>query len=63
METSKKNVKKVKNVFQSIFTFFALISFIFVGIFTGLSLLSNLAYRRYLKGNTVKIKEKIQKKL
>lgn len=49
MNQAKKGLSKVKGVVQGVVTFFAILSFIFLAILTGLSLLSNSAYKKFIK--------------
>ena len=49
MNRAKKGLSKVKGVIQGVVTFFAILSFIFLAILTGLSLLSNSAYKKFIK--------------
>jgi len=49
MNLSKRGIESVKGVFQAIVTFFVILSFIFLAILTGISLLSNSAYKKLLK--------------
>ena len=46
---SNRGIESAKSVVQAIVTFFAILSFIFLAILTGLSLLSNSAYKKFLK--------------
>jgi|GEM_PF-3905856 len=49
MNLSKRGIESAKGLFQAIVTFFAILSFIFLAILTGISLLSNSAYKKLLK--------------
>ena len=49
MNTAKRGLCKIKGVVQGVVTFFAILSFIFLAILTGLSLLSNSAYKKFIK--------------
>lgn len=58
METTKKSIEKVKNILQFVVTFFAILSFVFLAILTGLGLLSNSAYKKFIKGSRYDKREK-----
>lgn len=49
MNMPKRGLEGAKSVVQGIVTFFAILSFIFLAILTGLSLLSNSAYKKLQK--------------
>ena len=49
MNQAKKGLSKLKGIVQGVVTFFAILSFIFLAILTGLSLLSNSAYKKFIK--------------
>jgi len=51
MKITKKGIEKFKNIIQYIVTFFAILSFVFLAILTGLGLLSNSAYKKFIKGS------------
>lgn len=51
MTMTEKSLDKIKNVLQFIATFFAVLSFIFLALLTGLGLLSNSAYKKVTKGS------------
>lgn len=49
MNQAKKSLSKLKSIIQGVVTFFAILSFIFLAILTGLSVLSNSAYKKFVK--------------
>ncbi len=51
MRITKKGIDQCKKILQAFVTFFAILSFIFLAILTGLGLLSNVAYKKFTKGS------------
>ena len=53
MKIKQRSVATFKNIIQVFVTFFLLLSFVFLASVTGLNLLSNSAYKKFLKGNKI----------
>ena len=51
MKITKKGLEQLKKILQFFVTFFAVLSFVFLAILTGLGLLSNVAYKKFTKGS------------
>lgn len=58
MAMTKYGILKMKGVIQFIVTFFAIVSFVFLAVLTGLHLASCRAYSKFLKGPINKQKNK-----
>ncbi|GAB6108197.1 hypothetical protein [Fusibacter bizertensis] len=58
MKLKQRSMETVKNIIQYFVTFFLLLSFVFLAIITGLNLLSNSAYKKFVKGNKIYVRRK-----
>ena len=63
MKLKQRSVETVKNIIQYFVTFFLLLSFVFLAIITGLNLLSNSAYKKFVKGNKIYVRRKNANKI
>lgn len=58
MKIKQRSIETFKNIIQYFVTFFLLLSFVFLAIVTGLNLLSNSAYKKFVKGNKIYARRK-----
>lgn len=63
MKFKQRSMETVKNIIQYFVTFFLLLSFVFLAIITGLNLLSNSAYKKFVKGNKIYVRRKNANKI